>query len=88
MKELKRYDAPICSHNLYDHIVDTGDSLWYIGVQIYSVDPRYTRSGSWEDHYISENLAKIENKRVVWISPNLPDISVQKINRRLSDYLK
>ena len=89
MKEIKRYDQPIRNSSTYDHVVDIGDNTqWYVGVREYSVDPRYTKSGTWEDHAVSENMAKIENGKVVWCSEDLSDYELCNLNFRLTNLLK
>lgn len=86
MKEIKRYGQSIRNSNTYDHFVDVGNGVyWYIGVREYSVDPRYTKSGNWEDHAVSENLAKVENGEVVWHSEELSDYELCKLNFRLAN---
>lgn len=86
MREIKRYDHPIRNSKCfsYDHYVDVGNGVcWYIGIWEYSVDPRYTKSGSWEQHRISENLAKVENNKVVWVSGELSHYELCELNSRL-----
>lgn len=67
MKELVRFDNPVRPSDDYDHIVESDGVLWYIGVRGYSVDPQYSRSGSWEDNFVSENLAKVVDGKVDYL---------------------
>lgn len=87
IKEIARYTSEdtILSYHYYEHVVGNDVEWWYVGVQRYIADPRYTGTGSAEERFISSNMAKIDpaTRDVIWRDSDLSATQASKLATRV-----